>query len=77
MTELDQICKAADEWLMNEQASPLRECRAALDDLLLHEPLLAAKVCGHDSLGNLRARLHEYRPRGIFHGHAAPEGDAA
>jgi hypothetical protein len=53
---------------MNEQAALLRECRMALDHLLRDKPMLAAKVCGTTTLGNLRAMLHEYRPQGVFGG---------
>ena len=77
MTEFDQIVKDADEGLMNEQATLLRECRAALDVLLVNKPMLSGMKCGSTTLGNLRAQLHEYRPRAIFQGYESIEGGAA
>ena len=68
MTTMDDAIAAGDGVLMNEQAALLRECRMALDHLLRDKPMLAAKVCGTTSLGNLRAMLHEYRPQGVFGG---------
>jgi hypothetical protein len=44
-----------------EQAALLRECRASLDDLLRQKPTMAGLLCGNNTLGNLRAELHEYR----------------
>ena len=68
MTTMDDAIAAGDGVLMNEQAALLRECRMALDHLLRDKPMLAAKVCGTTTLGNLRAMLHEYRPQGVFGG---------
>jgi hypothetical protein len=54
----------------DEKTALLRECRAALDDLLADKPLLAAKLCGTNTLGNLRAMLYAYRaerPRATDH----------
>jgi hypothetical protein len=65
---MDDAIAAGDGVLMNEQAALLRECRMALDHLLRDKPMLAAKVCGTTTLGNLRAMLHEYRPQGVFGG---------
>lgn len=73
MTEFDQIIKDMDQCLMNEQASLLRECRSAFDDLLRKKPMLAGLVCGSTTLGNLRAMLHEFRPQGVFSGNEAPK----
>jgi len=55
-----------DGVLMSEQAALLRECRAALDDLLKKKPMMTGLVCGSTTLGNLRASLYEFRPQGIF-----------
>lgn len=65
---LDDAIAAGDGVLMNEQAALLRECRAALDDLLIKKPMLAAMQAGTTTLGNLRAMLHDYRPLGVFGG---------
>lgn len=51
--------------LIEEQDLLLRECRRALEELLRDKPMLAAKVCGNTSLGNLRAMLYNYRPQGV------------
>ena len=66
MTEMDEAMAAGDAVLMNEQAALLRECRHALDGLLKQRPMMAALVCGSTTLGNLRAELYKYRPRGVF-----------
>ena len=66
MTDMDYAVAAGDNVLMQEQASLLRRCRMALDDLLRDKPMLAAKLCGTTTLGNLRAELYEYRPSGVF-----------
>lgn len=66
MTDMDYAVAAGDNVLMQEQASLLRRCRMALDDLLMDKPMLAAKLCGTTTLGNLRAELYEYRPSGVF-----------
>ena len=58
--------KAGDNVLMNEQAALLRECRAALDELLKKKPMMAGMLCGSTTLGNLRASLYEYRPKGVI-----------
>ena len=63
---MDDAIEAGDNVLMNEQAALLRECRAALDDLLKKKPLMAAMLCGSTTLGNLRASLYEYRPKGVI-----------
>lgn len=63
---MDDAVKAGDNVLMNEQASLLRECRAALDDLLKKKPMMAAMLCGSTTLGNLRASLYEFRPKGVI-----------
>ena len=63
---MDYAVAAGDAVLMNEQAALLRECRFALDCLLEKKPILAALVCGSTTLGNLRASLHDYRPKGVF-----------
>lgn len=60
---MDDAMAAGDEVLMNEQAALLRECRLALDCLLRDKPMLAAKICGSTTLGNLRASLYNYRSR--------------
>jgi hypothetical protein len=62
---------AGDGVLMTEQALLLRECRRALDELLRDKPMLAAKLCGTTTLGNIRAMLYEYRPQGVFGGKPA------
>lgn len=63
---IDDAIAAGDGVLIEEQALLLRECRHALDDLLRDKPMLAAKVCGTTTLGNLKAMLYEYRPQGVF-----------
>lgn len=63
---MDDAVEAGDNVLMNEQAALLRECRAALDDLLKKKPLMAAMLCGSTTLGNLRASLYEHRPKGVI-----------
>ena len=68
MTDMDEAIAAGDSVLLNEQAALLRECRAALDALLKDKPMLAAKICGSTTLGNLRAMLYEYRPQAVFSG---------
>jgi hypothetical protein len=67
---MDDAIEAGDGVLIDEQAALLRECRAALDDLLKKKPMMAALVCGSTTLGNLRASLYEYRPQGVFHADA-------
>ena len=57
-----------------ELAALLRECRAAMDDLLRKRPMMAGMECGTTTLGNLRAMLYEYRPQGVFGG-AVPPND--
>ena len=66
MVTMDEAMTAGDSVLMNEQAALLRECRFALDELLKRHPTLAGVVCGSTTLGNLRAELGAYRPRGVF-----------
>lgn len=44
-----------------DQAALLRECRAALDDLIRQKPTMAGLLCGSTTLGNLRAELGAYR----------------
>ena len=63
---MDDAISAGDGVLLDEQAALLRECRAALDDLLKQKPMIAALVCGSTTLGNLRASLYEYRPQGVI-----------
>jgi hypothetical protein len=62
----EKAVAAGDAVLMNEQASLLRECRAALDSLIAQKPTLAGLLCGSTTLGNLKAELHAYRPQGVF-----------
>jgi hypothetical protein len=66
ISAMDYAVAAGDAVLMNEQAALLRECRFALDCLLEKKPTLAALVCGSTTLGNLRASLYDYRPKGVF-----------
>ena len=66
MKDMEYAVAAGDNVLMQEQASLLRRCRLALDDLLKDKPQLAAKLCGTTTLGNLRAELYDYRPAGVF-----------
>lgn len=61
---------------LREAASLLRECRLALDDLLRDKPMLAAKLCGTTTLGNLRAMLYEYRPQGVLGATSAGDHNA-
>lgn len=66
LPSMQDAVEAGDNVLIYEQAALLRECRLALDCLLKDKPMLAAKVCGSTTLGNLRASLYDYRPQGIF-----------
>lgn len=66
MKDMEYAVAAGDNVLMQEQARLLRRCRMALDALLKEKPMLAAKLCGTTTLGNLRAELYEYRPSGVF-----------
>ena len=66
MTEMEYAIAAGDNVLMQEQAALLRECRMAIDHLLRDKPMLAGKLCGTTTLGNLKAMLHDYRPQGVF-----------
>lgn len=59
---------AGNSILINEQAALLRECRHAIDSLIKQKPALAGLICGSTTLGNLRASLYDYRPKGIFEG---------
>ena len=63
---MQDAIEAGDGVLINEQAALLRECRLALDHLLNDKPMLAAKICGSTTLGNLSASLYDYRPLGVF-----------
>lgn len=64
--QFEDAIAAGDSVLLNEQAALLRECRLAIDDLLKQKPMMAAMVCGTDTLGNLRAHMYAYRPQDIF-----------
>lgn len=66
MVTMNDAVKAGDSILINEQAALLRECRAALDDLITQRPTITTLKCGSTTLGNLRANLYNYRPSGIF-----------
>ena len=66
MSDFDEAIHAGDVDTINAQAALLRECRAALDSLLVQKPGLTGLVCGTTTLGNLRASLYEFRPQGIF-----------
>jgi hypothetical protein len=68
MVTMNDAVKAGDSILLNEQAALLRECRAALDDLIKQRPTITTLKCGSTTLGNLRASLYNYRPSGIFGG---------
>jgi len=48
----------------NEKVKLLRECRLALDELIIKKPGIESLVCGSTTLGNLRAELHLYRKSG-------------
>lgn len=65
-TAMDEAVRAGDAVLMAEQAALLRECRAALDDLIKKKPGIEALLCGSTTLGNLRASLYDYRPQGVM-----------
>ena len=70
VADMKDAIMAGDAVLLEEQASLLRQCRAALDQLLNKKPMLGAMEyqCGHmrNSLGNLRASMADYRPSGVF-----------
>lgn len=68
MSNFTDAIAAGDSVILNEQAALLRECRAALDALIAKKPGLAGLECGSTTLGNLRAELYEYRPKGVFQG---------
>lgn len=55
-TNTCKVCK--------HQTALLKECRAALDELLERKPMMAALICGSTTLGNLRAELYHYRCAG-------------
>ena len=63
---MDDAVAAGDAVLMNEQAALLRECRAALDSLIAQKPALAGLLCGSTTLGNLKAELSAFRPKGVL-----------
>ena len=65
-SDMDYAVAAGDAVLMAEQAGLLRECRKALDKLLLDRPSLGAFNYGNNSLGGLKVELYAYRPQGIF-----------
>lgn len=44
-----------------EEKMLLRECRAALGELLEKKPQFGGLRCGSTTLGNLHAQLYEYR----------------
>jgi hypothetical protein len=67
-TALGSLNEEAARRLLDEQAELLRECRAALDDLLRKKPMMSGMECGSTSLGNLRSMLYAYRPQGVFGG---------
>lgn len=48
----------------SEEVRLLRECRLALDELIIKKPGIEALTCGSTTLGNLRAELHQYRKPG-------------
>lgn len=58
--------------LLDEQAALLRECRAALDEMLRKKPMMSGMECGSTTLGNLRSMLYAYRPHGVFGGTLTP-----
>jgi hypothetical protein len=69
LQEFNEAIGAGDAGLMAEQASLLRQCKTALDDLLAARPILRAFHFGGQSgttLGNLRAEFHEPMPHGIM-----------
>lgn len=62
----DSFVSAGDAVLLSEQASLLRECRTAIDSLIAQKPGVAGLICGSTTIGNLRASLYDYRPKGVF-----------
>lgn len=70
---MEDAAQAVDGSLLEEQAALLRECRAALNELLERKPALAGMLCGSTTLGNLRASLYEYRPRGVMLGNSTAD----
>lgn len=56
----------------DEQAALLRECRAALEELIRKKPGIEALHCGSTTLGNLRAELYDYRRQPSIEGTDAP-----
>jgi hypothetical protein len=63
---MDDAVQAGNSVLLNEQAMLLRECRAALDDLVKKKPGIEALHCGSTTIGNLRASLGKHRPQGVM-----------
>lgn len=63
---MEDAIAAGNSVLLEEQSALLRECRTALDSLLLQKPTLAGLLCGSTTLGNLKASLYDYRPQGVF-----------
>lgn len=58
--------EAGNAVLINEQATLLRRCRSALDELLADKPLLAGFIANNETLGNLKVALYDYKTDGIF-----------
>ncbi len=65
-TTMQDAIEAGNGVLIEEQAALLRECRLAIDELIKKKPMIAGLICGSTTIGNLRASLYEYRPRGVF-----------
>jgi len=66
--DMQDALAAGDSVLLNEQASLLKACRKALDELIADKPLAAGWRYGRTTLGNLKVELHDYRPQGVFNG---------
>lgn len=66
LSNMQDAIEAGNGVLIEEQAALLRECRLAIDELIKKKPMIAGLICGSTTIGNLRASLYEYRPRGVF-----------
>lgn len=70
---MEDAVQAGNSVLLNEQAMLLRECRAALDDLVKKKPGIEALLCGSTTIGNLRVSLGAHRPQGVMGSATAQE----
>lgn len=62
---LEEACgeMSEHEKLNNEYKALLRECRFALDELIKKRPGIEGLLCGCTTIGNLRAKLFDFRQK--------------